>query len=152
MRPLGTYFSEILIVNQTFSFKKMHSKMSSAKWHRLCLSLNMLNNQCIHGYNPEGYGLSISPQHNMTKNYKHCPWAVTWLPYACRFWIIWIKSTSIYPLCISPLSYRCMQGNLSTCQYQYWQLHGFHNWSKINKWFQSKIFIYMDLFTSNIYL
>ena len=30
--PLGTIFSEILIGIQTFSFKKMHMKMSSAKW------------------------------------------------------------------------------------------------------------------------
>ena len=30
--PLGTNFSEILIGIQTFSFKKMHLKMSSAKW------------------------------------------------------------------------------------------------------------------------
>ena len=32
IRPLGTNFSEILIGIQTFSFKKMHLKMSSAKW------------------------------------------------------------------------------------------------------------------------
>ena len=30
--PLGTNFSEILIGIQTFSFKKMHLKTSSAKW------------------------------------------------------------------------------------------------------------------------
>ena len=30
--PLGTNFSEILIQIQTFSFKKMHLKMASAKW------------------------------------------------------------------------------------------------------------------------
>ena len=30
--PLGTNFSEILIGIQTFSFTKMHLKMSSAKW------------------------------------------------------------------------------------------------------------------------
>ena len=30
--PLGTNISEILIGIQTFSFKKMHLKMSSAKW------------------------------------------------------------------------------------------------------------------------
>ena len=30
--PLGTNFSEIFIGIQTFSFKKMHLKMSSAKW------------------------------------------------------------------------------------------------------------------------
>ena len=30
--PLGTNFSEILIVIQTFSFNKMHLKMTSVKW------------------------------------------------------------------------------------------------------------------------
>ena len=30
--PLGTNFTEILIGIQTFSFTKMHLKMSSAKW------------------------------------------------------------------------------------------------------------------------
>ena len=32
IRPLGTNFSEILIGIQTFSSKKIHLKMSSAKW------------------------------------------------------------------------------------------------------------------------
>ena len=40
--PLGTNFSEILIRIQTFSFKKMHLKLSSAKWHPFCLSLNVI--------------------------------------------------------------------------------------------------------------
>ena len=40
--PLGTNFSEILIGIQTFSFKKIHLKMSSAKWHPFCLGLNVL--------------------------------------------------------------------------------------------------------------
>ena len=40
--PLGTNFSEILIAIETFSFKKMHLKMSSAKWHPFCLSFNVL--------------------------------------------------------------------------------------------------------------
>ena len=35
IRPLGTNFNEILIGIQTFSFKKMHLKMSSAKWRPL---------------------------------------------------------------------------------------------------------------------
>ena len=35
--PLGTNFSEILIRIQTFSFKKMHLKMSSAKWQPFVL-------------------------------------------------------------------------------------------------------------------
>ena len=38
----GTNFSEILIGTETFSFKKMHLKMSSAKWRLLCLGLNVL--------------------------------------------------------------------------------------------------------------
>ena len=38
--PLGTNFRETLITIQTFSFKKMHSKMSSAKWRTFCLGLN----------------------------------------------------------------------------------------------------------------
>ena len=41
--PLGTNFSEILIGIQTFSFMKMHLKMSSAKWRPFCLGLNELN-------------------------------------------------------------------------------------------------------------
>ena len=41
--PLGTNFSEILIEIYTFSFKKMHLKMPSAKWRLFRLGLNVLN-------------------------------------------------------------------------------------------------------------
>ena len=40
--PLGTNFSGILIKIQTFSFKKKHLKVSSAKWWPFCLGLNVL--------------------------------------------------------------------------------------------------------------
>ena len=40
--PLGTYFSEIFIVILIFSFIKMCSKVSSAKWQPFCLGLNVL--------------------------------------------------------------------------------------------------------------
>ena len=40
--PLGTNFIEILIGMQTFSFKKIHLKMSSAKWRPFGLGLNVL--------------------------------------------------------------------------------------------------------------
>ena len=40
--PPGTNFSEILIEIHIFSFKKMHLKMSSAKWCPFCLGLNVL--------------------------------------------------------------------------------------------------------------
>ena len=47
--PLGTNFSEILIGIQTFSFKKMHLKMSPAKWRPFCPGLNVLkmNQNCF---------------------------------------------------------------------------------------------------------
>ena len=43
--PLGTDFSEILIAIETFSFKKMHLKISSAKWRPFCLGLNVLTDK-----------------------------------------------------------------------------------------------------------
>ena len=47
--PLGTNFSEILIAIEAFSFKKIHLKISSAKWRPFCLGLNVLSlciNRC----------------------------------------------------------------------------------------------------------
>ena len=41
-KGVGTNFSEILSKTPAFSFKKMHLKMSSAKWRLLCLGLNVL--------------------------------------------------------------------------------------------------------------
>ena len=41
--PFGTNFSEILNEIHTFSFKKMHVKMSSIKWRSFCLGLNVWN-------------------------------------------------------------------------------------------------------------
>ena len=40
--PLGTNFSEMLMEIHTFSFKKMHLKMSSGKWRPFCLYLHVL--------------------------------------------------------------------------------------------------------------
>ena len=40
--PLGSNFSEILIEIETFSFRKMHLKLSSVKWRPFCLGLNLL--------------------------------------------------------------------------------------------------------------
>ena len=42
IRTLGTNFSEIVSEIHSFSFKKMHLKMSSAKWCLFCLGLNEL--------------------------------------------------------------------------------------------------------------
>ena len=45
--PLGSYFCEILIEIDIFSFKKMHLKLSSAKWRPSCLGLNVLIGQQV---------------------------------------------------------------------------------------------------------
>ena len=42
IQTLGTNFSEILRTIYTFSFKKMHLKMSSGKCRPSCLRLNVL--------------------------------------------------------------------------------------------------------------
>ena len=39
--PLGTNFGEIVIEIYTFSFKKMHLKLSSETWQPFCLGLNV---------------------------------------------------------------------------------------------------------------
>ena len=44
--PLGTNFSEILIDIQSFSFKKMHLKMSPGKWRPFGLGFNVLTFLC----------------------------------------------------------------------------------------------------------
>ena len=41
-RTLGTNFSEIFSEVHTFSFKRMHLKMSPVKWRPFCLGLNVL--------------------------------------------------------------------------------------------------------------
>ena len=46
--PLGTHFGEILSETRTFSFKKMHLKISSGKWRPFCLGLNVLIIDLIH--------------------------------------------------------------------------------------------------------
>ena len=43
IEPLGTNPSQIVIGIQTFSFKKMHLKVSSANWRPFCLGFYVLN-------------------------------------------------------------------------------------------------------------
>ena len=47
IRPLGTNFSETLIEIHTFSFKKIHLKMSSGKCRPFCLGLSVLMSLCV---------------------------------------------------------------------------------------------------------
>ena len=81
--PLETSFSEILIGIQTFSFKKLHLKTSSAKWCLFCLSLNELrkywqhpvqDNQCLERADHHMSSLSSSVKHPSTNRYTwHTP-------------------------------------------------------------------------------
>ena len=61
LRTLRTYFSENLIKIQQFSLKKMHMKMSSAKWRPSCLGLNVLTLSAASGWMDWGWGGSIHP-------------------------------------------------------------------------------------------
>ena len=70
--PLGTNFNEILIGIQTFSFKKMHFKMSSAKWRPFCLGLNVLNIVFTFSRSHQSWG--VSQQLNMNMN--QCIWQI----------------------------------------------------------------------------
>ena len=45
--PFGTNLSEMLIEIQTFSIRKMHSKMPSAKWQPFCLGLGVIKNSYL---------------------------------------------------------------------------------------------------------
>ena len=45
IEPQWTKFSKILIEIQTFSFKKMHLKTSSAKWRLFCRGLKVLHHE-----------------------------------------------------------------------------------------------------------
>ena len=49
IQTLGTNLSEILSENHRFSFKKMHLKMSSAKWRPFFLGLNVLSHGPYNG-------------------------------------------------------------------------------------------------------
>ena len=68
----GTNFSDNLIECHSFSFKKMHMKMSTGNWRPSCLGLNVLNHII-----KKGPGLSPIRKHtyniltsNMLRKYK----------------------------------------------------------------------------------
>ena len=58
--PWGTNFSEILIGIQTFSLKKMHLKMASAKWRPFCLGLNVLTHRGLMMYVSMDWAITCS--------------------------------------------------------------------------------------------
>ena len=90
--PLGTNFSEILIKIQTFSFKKMHLKMSSAKWRPFCLGLNVLNMFQIISLTFSPSDIFACVRHREISSYLDI--VNTWRPgdtYICQsLWTSWV--------------------------------------------------------------
>ena len=73
--PLGTHFSEMLIECHTFSFKKIHLKISSGKWRHFCLGLNVLtHNGLVTPYNYIEPGQQYLSQWLVASGYQ----AITW--------------------------------------------------------------------------
>ena len=75
--PLGTNFSEILIEIHTFPFKKMHLKLSSAKWRQFWLALIVLNRIILRAGIPNLYFAEVS----------------SWMPIST---LVWVDRTFIY--------------------------------------------------------
>ena len=59
---LRTNFSEILMEIQTFSFRKMHLKRSSAKWRPSCLGLNVLSDSIFPAFHQNLSWTNTGPQ------------------------------------------------------------------------------------------
>ena len=112
--PLGTNFSEILIGIQTFSFKKMHLKMSSAKWRQFCPGLNVLIHYFIalitRGSITVSVFQSLPNQQNVTQLFMACfrtPFPIDsthfeiWYLYlkvdgsSCKVFYIWSPQRSV---------------------------------------------------------
>ena len=72
--PLGTNFSEILIRIETFSFERMHLKMSSAKW-RPFVSASMWYKWFIHGIKHQKGKQSLYLQSGWT-SYRKISWSL----------------------------------------------------------------------------
>ena len=77
MQTLGTNFSEMLNEILTFLLKKMHLKMSSAKWCLFRLGLNELNLGTV-----DAWGLLDITYGVLQHSWLHClcegTWSISW--------------------------------------------------------------------------
>ena len=80
--PVVTNFSELLIVIHTFSFKKIHLKLSSAKGQPFCLGLNVLKNKVMSTGVAEHFMLTIC------RSILQIPWSLINL---LRVYEVWEK-------------------------------------------------------------
>ena len=72
---LGTYFIEILSESRAFSFKKMHLKMSTAKWQQFCLGFDVLTILVVSGTDDGCWCIMT-----VTRNWLHKD-ATAWKPF-----------------------------------------------------------------------
>ena len=74
IEPLGTNFNEILINIHTFSFKRMHLKLSSGKYRPSCLGLNVFNAYWNNHFCYQHYWLAIELKLKLTliDEYQSC--------------------------------------------------------------------------------
>ena len=117
--PFATNFNGILIGIQIFSLKKMHLKMSSAKWRPFCLGLNVLNCQTIYKWWPGGLCINESSMplfnnivvcyaprqlpYSLQTSDSKCPqfiWSIhgcwiSYIPALCGFWMCFIYTLQI---------------------------------------------------------
>ena len=78
IRPVETNFSEILIEIHTFSFKKMHLMMSSAKRRSFCLGLNVLRCRMYNDIDMHAYSKGILSSFNPLRRLDMTSFVVTW--------------------------------------------------------------------------
>ena len=124
---LETNFSEIPIELQTFSFKKMHLKMSSGKWRPFCLGLNVL----ILIHHPD-LVISVGPGNCA---YRPGPYALDPGIYSWTPWVLTSvksKRKDTYFLSIK-ISQKCRQWDLIILpvilsKWSWWK-SGFLSWS-----------------------
>ena len=94
---IGTNLSEIFMGIQTFSFKKIHLKMASAKYiHPFCLSLNVLINSseiafCTLSQGPDRGFQSHGPTNSSG-------WQIVWDGYAANCMVFSLQVQSV--ICI----------------------------------------------------
>ena len=114
--PLGTNFSEILIEIYTFSFKKMHLKMSSGKWWPSCLGLNMLKCFWLMPVRKSG------PPQVLKKNQHFIAWSPKYPQKAlleCETWSCIFKFKVCFVITLMPHEDHGM--------YNHWQLYCLFN-------------------------
>ena len=136
--PLGTSFSEILIGIQTFSFRKMRLKMSSAKWRPFCLGLNELTH-CGVRLSHCGVRLSLSCatlhwQDNGTAGQARAMWRSE----AMSCYKTWSTLTKVMACCLTAPSHYLNQCWLIIIEVLWHSPHGNFtgNSQDIRPWFE----------------